>query len=484
MKKFFLLLVSAMMLINASGQNADKKWAIGLFGGKTEYKGDLGNGFFKYQPFYALGGLSLNHYLNPSFDLGLQGETGDYGFMNTGVSSFLARKTDVSLLMRYKLNNGYIFKEDAVIAPYLAAGFGLAGFSGSRTKAGELDALIPVGGGVKINITPGVALQLQTLYNFTNMDNRDLAEGGRNDRFFAHTLGIIFSFGAPKDSDGDMIPDKLDKCPDTPDGVRVGLNGCPLDGDNDGIADYLDKCPSVAGIAAFNGCPDSDGDGVQDSEDKCPNVKGLAALNGCPDKDGDGIADADDRCPDVKGLASLNGCPDRDGDGITDADDRCPEAKGTPEMKGCPDSDRDGIADIDDKCPEVAGIPENKGCPAVQAETKKVFDQALTGILFETGKDVIKSSSFPILDNIVKIMNENPAYNLNINGHTDAMGDDTKNLDLSQRRADAVKKYLADKGISADRMTSKGFGETMPVADNKTAAGRAKNRRVEFKVIF
>lgn len=125
-----------------------------------------------------------------------------------------------------------------------------------------------------------------------------------------------------------------------------------------------------------------------------------------------------------------------------------------------------------------------EGCPAVQEETKKIFDQALTGILFETGKDVIKSSSYTILNNIVKIMNDNPAYNLNISGHTDAVGDDARNLDLSIRRAEAVKKYLADKGIDINRMTAKGYGETMPVADNNTSAGRTKNRRVEFNVIF
>lgn len=142
------------------------------------------------------------------------------------------------------------------------------------------------------------------------------------------------------------------------------------------------------------------------------------------------------------------------------------------------------MADIDDRCPNEAGIAANKGCPEVKEEVLKVFTQALTGILFETGKDVIKASSFPILNNVVKVMNDNPVYNLAINGHTDNVGDDAMNLDLSDRRAAAVKKYLVDKGINAARMTSKGFGETMPVADNGTAAERTKNRRVEFKVVF
>jgi outer membrane protein OmpA-like peptidoglycan-associated protein len=264
----------------------------------------------------------------------------------------------------------------------------------------------------------------------------------------------------------------------------VNLDGCPLDGDRDGIADYLDKCPEEAGLAVFSGCPDTDGDGIEDSMDECPAVKGLPALKGCPDKDGDGITDSADKCPDVKGIAELGGCPDTDGDGITDKDDKCPAVKGTVELKGCPDTDGDGIADNDDKCPLVAGIKENKGCPEVKEEVLKVFTQALTGILFETGKDVIRPSSFTILNDVVRIMKENPEYNLKINGHTDNVGDDAKNLDLSQRRAEAVRKYLADNGIEATRMTSEGFGETVPVAENNTVAGKTKNRRVEFKVSF
>lgn len=446
-----------MMLSSSFGQNADKKWSIGLLGGKTEYKGEIGNGFFKDKTLYVPVGLSLNHYLIPSFDIGIQVESGDYGFLEFNVNSFLARKTEGILLLRYKLNNGYIFKEDALIAPYFAAGLGLAGFTGSRTKEGGMDGILPLGGGINVNLTPAVALQYQFLYNLTNGDDRDLIVSGSNDKFIEHTLGIIFSFGVPKDTDKDGIPDKLDKCPGTPAGIKVTLNGCPVDGDNDGIADYLDKCPTVAGIASFDGCPDSDGDGVQDSQDKCPNVKGIAALNGCPDTDGDGI---------------------------TDSEDRCPYAKGTKELKGCPDSDNDGIPDIDDKCPSVFGIAANIGCPEVKEETIKVFTRAMSDLLFETGKDVIRSSSYPILNNIVTIMKDNPAYNLNIDGHADAVGADAMNLDLSQRRAASAKKYLTDKGIDANRLSTKGYGERMPVADNNTSAGRTKNRRVEFKVVF
>lgn len=151
---------------------------------------------------------------------------------------------------------------------------------------------------------------------------------------------------------------------------------------------------------------------------------------------------------------------------------------------GTPDSDQDGIADNEDKCPTVAGLFVNKGCPEVKEEEKNIFQQALEGIQFETGKDVIQPTSFEILDKVSKVMVSNPVYLLNIEGHTDNEGDDAENLSLSQKRADAVKKYLEKKGITAVRISTKGFGETVPVADNTTEAGKAKNRRVEFKVEF
>jgi outer membrane protein OmpA-like peptidoglycan-associated protein len=131
---------------------------------------------------------------------------------------------------------------------------------------------------------------------------------------------------------------------------------------------------------------------------------------------------------------------------------------------------------------EKAIKPEISKAPVVSEETKKIFEQALQGVQFETGKDVIKAESFPILDNVVSVMKNNPEYKLEINGHTDNQGDAKMNLDLSNRRANAVKKYLTEKGVAENRMKAQGFGQTMPVADNTTAEGRAKNRRVEFKV--
>ncbi|HEY0978125.1 MAG TPA: OmpA family protein [Flavobacteriales bacterium] len=203
-----------------------------------------------------------------------------------------------------------------------------------------------------------------------------------------------------------------------------------------------------------------------------------------PDTDKDGIPDKDDRCPNEAGIAALGGCPDRDGDGIADGADACPDKAGPAEFQGCPDTDGDGIADNLDKCPTVKGVASMKGCPEIKEETKKLFERALTGVKFETGKATLKKESNAILDQVVKVMEENPSYNLEIHGHTDDQGDDAKNLKLSEDRAAAVRSYLEKKGVSGNRLRSFGHGETMPVADNKTAAGRAQNRRVEFKVMF
>ncbi len=459
-KTFTIMMLLFCMLTTINAQNSDKKWAIGIFGGKTEYNGDFGNGFLSFEnEIYGFAGASLHHYISKSFDLKLQGTYGTYGYYKDAIKNFKGKKLDGNLLLDYKLANGYIFKENAKLAPFITAGFGLANnwsYSGNKIKGGY-DLLYSIGGGLKYNILEDFAIQYQMLYNFTNNDERDFWVAKNNDNFIAHSLGFVFAFGAPKDSDKDGVPDKLDNCPNTPQGVKVDINGCPIDTDGDGIADYIDKCPSVKGIAAFKGCPDTDGDGIQDSEDKCPTVKGLKEFQGCPDTDGDGIPDAEDRCP---------------------------NAKGSKELKGCPDRDKDGVADIDDKCPDVAGIKENKGCPEVKKEVKKVFDQALQGIQFETGKDVIIKTSFPILDKVVKVMSDNKEFNLEINGHTDNVGKDNWNLTLSQKRADAVKAYLIKKGVESERMTSTGYGSAKPVEDNKTAEGRAKNRRVEFKVNF
>jgi outer membrane protein OmpA-like peptidoglycan-associated protein len=231
---------------------------------------------------------------------------------------------------------------------------------------------------------------------------------------------------------------------------------------------------------------DRDGDGVLDSLDKCPDVPGTAALQGCPDRDGDGIADADDKCPDVAGVAKYQGCPipDTDGDGINDDEDKCPTVKGVARYQGCPipDTDGDGVNDEEDKCPNRAGPASNQGCPVIAKEVIEKINFAAKNVFFATGSYKLLPKSFKSLDAVVDLMKADASLMIDIDGHTDAQGSDESNQVLSDNRAGAVKNYLISKGVDASRLKSTGYGETKPVADNATAAGRAKNRRTEMTV--
>lgn len=204
-----------------------------------------------------------------------------------------------------------------------------------------------------------------------------------------------------------------------------------------------------------------------------------------PDRDKDGIADDMDTCPDVAGIEKFQGCPDTDNDGVADKDDACPRVAGLAQFQGCPDTDNDGVADNKDKCPTVAGLVTNNGCPEVKINTKakEVFQKAMSGIQFETGKDIIKKTSYAVLDNVVAVLKENPDWSVEVQGHTDNVGDAAKNKTLSEKRAVAVKNYLVSKGVT-NLLKSNGYGSEKPIADNKTKEGRSKNRRVEFGVSY
>jgi len=239
----------------------------------------------------------------------------------------------------------------------------------------------------------------------------------------------------------------------------------PLDTDGDGITDDVDKCPTVAGLPKYNGCPipDTDGDGINDELDKCPTVAGTAKYDGCP-------------------------IPDSDGDGINDEEDKCPNQAGPKERMGCPvtDKDNDGVNDDEDKCPDIAGTAANNGCPDVPANVTKSLGMAADDIHFGTGVNNTKltAKSNAALDKVVAMLNENPNLKLRIEGHTDNSLDETKSMKLTEDRVAGVKAYIVSKGISEDRIITEGFGGTQPVADNKTAAGRAKNNRIELRMVY
>lgn len=333
----------------------------------------------------------------------------------------------------------YNFLQGTTIDPYLGVGGGYTWVD--EIGAGTLNGTL----GLNIWFSENVGLTLQSAYKHAFEDYLQT--------HFQHTAGISIKFGG-------------------------------TDTDGDGIYDKDDACPDVKGIAAFNGCPDTDGDGIEDSKDACPNEAGLAELNGCPDSDGDGVADKDDKCPTVAGLKSLAGCPDADGDGVTDADDKCPTVAGPAANKGCPwpDTDGDGVLDKDDKCPDVKGTVANNGCPEVSEEVQKTLNAYAKTILFDTGKSSIKKQSETVLADIIKILKEYPNSKFTVEGHTDSVGSDKLNQELSDARALSVKDYLVKNGIDEFRLSSKGYGESKPIDTNNTSKGRANNRRVEINL--
>ena len=256
-----------------------------------------------------------------------------------------------------------------------------------------------------------------------------------------------------------------------------------------GVAASLKKKPEPKPVEVVPppvGVLDKDGDGVLDADDLCPDVAGVAVLQGCPDKDSDGIADNNDSCPDVAGLGKYKGCPipDTDGDGINDEQDKCPSIKGVARYQGCPvpDTDNDTVNDEEDKCPNRAGPASNQGCPEITKEVIEKVNLAAKNVFFATGSAKLLPKSYKSLDEVSMIMKADDLFQIQIDGHTDAQGDDAKNQVLSDSRAKAVKDYLVSKGVPEARTNATGYGETKPVADNKTAAGRAKNRRVEMKL--
>ncbi len=388
----------------------------------------------------------------------------------------------------------------------------------------------------------GFSLNLGTFQTYLFSDNLVAAINYDDAKFINVRTGINWNFGRNPDRDGDGIPNEKDKCwkkygsiemkgcPDTDkDGISddkdecvkekgkrctngcpdadkdcvadykdscvndsgsVRLNGCP-DKDKDGIADKYDNCPDVFGLAKFDGCPDSDSDGIMDNEDACPKEPGSIANKGCPDTDGDGILDMDDECPTERGLKRFKGCPDIDEDGIMDKLDSCMFEKGPASLNGCPDSDGDEVMDKEDKCPQEFGTAANQGCPAVvdtnlvvlTVEEKKVINEAFSNLEFETGTSKIKESSLESLTELAELLSTKPEYKLRISGFTDNVGKAAANLKLSQTRANAVRDFLVSKGVDKPRLFAMGFGSKKPVADNKTAEGRQRNRRVEFQII-
>ena len=491
MKKLILVLCICLgFTLSSNAQTEEKKWNIGLHGGLTQYNGDLGRDWYETtNTAYGFGGLSISRYLGKLFDVSVLLSKGTIGYNNGTTAGFKSDFNAASINLLFNM-----VAPEYIIRPYVVAGVGAILFDNQVNFHQEkIDYMLPTAGaGLNIRLSPVVMLNIQETFMFSNKDRRDGVDNGSTDfkskdAYLTHMVGLTFNMGNSADTDKDGVSDKKDSCPDTPAGVAVDKLGCPLDRDADGVADYMDTCPDVAGSKMLNGCPDRDNDGIEDSKDRCPDVAGTAVLRGCPDADKDGVADIDDNCANTKMGTKVNqsGCAlDSDGDGVTDDVDRCPDVAGVVALKGCPDADGDGIADLDDRCPTVKGTAENKGCAEItKAEITKIT-MIGSKLFFENNSAKLKVASLAQLDELTKILLKYDGANLIIEGNTDSVGKDDFNMILSQKRTESVKEYLIGRGISGSRLTAIGNGESKPVASNKTALGRAKNRRVELKTNY
>lgn len=369
-----------------------------------------------------------------------------------------------------------IIDPERFFSPYVFAGAG-----GVLEKAEDVNFEAPVGLGMNFRLASGVYLNLKGEYRIGFTDLRDNLQVG---------AGLFFLLGKGEepvaenlDTDGDGLPDAQDLCPQ--EAGLVQNNGCP-DRDKDGVVDGNDACPDTPGLPSLNGCPDADGDGVRDLDDKCPNQPGPPSNQGCPvtsmDSDGDGVPDDQDECPDQVGPATLNGCPDQDGDGVPDLRDRCPMEPGRFRVDGCPDSDEDGLIDSEDRCPNSPGPAANQGCPELTQEEKEILTFASRAVQFETGSARLTQDSYEVLDQIAVIMLRYPDYNLRISGHTDSVGSSRNNQTLSEERAKTCYDFLSRQGVPPARMVYIGYGESVPIADNRYESGRSQNRRVVFEL--
>ena len=328
----------------------------------------------------------------------------------------------------YSVRGHLLAQYPARFSPFILAGVGALGvFSSDDVVGFNTDFAGHFGLGLKFYATHYLAIRLDGRYNLT------LRRGDGLVGHFEALAGASFVIGWKEpDSDGDGVADANDKCPKE---AAKTKDGCPpKDSDSDGFLDEVDKCPHKAGFAP-DGCPEKD-------------------------TDGDGIADKNDNCPN-QAAKTKDGCPlrDRDGDGIVDGKDGCPMQKET-----------------------FNKFQDEDGCPDVLPDAVKRFTGTMLGIYFTVNRATIRRDSFPVLDEAAQVLKTYPTLNVTIIGHTDNTGPKLFNQALSLRRAEMTKSYLVKKGIKAERLKVKGIGPLEPAGDNQSALGRAKNRRIEFRL--
>jgi OOP family OmpA-OmpF porin len=393
-------------------------------------------------------------------------------------------------LLQVQVDALYNFSGLGRLVPYAAVGLGVAEFDPKDGGGVGSTFLVDYGVGARYFFTDNFAARVDLRHPiiFDNAESNYMA-----------AVGISYLFGgakppvkvaeetpapapvkmvtpaaapaSPSDSDGDGVVDSDDRCPETPRGVPVDRFGCPFDSDGDGVADHQDQCPNTPRQAKVDsrGCPlDSDGDGVPDYLDKCPDTTAGAPVdvNGClKDSDNDGLTDWEEMR--LTGTDPHN--PDSDGDGLNDGD----EVKTYLTNPLNPDTDGGGVNDG----LEVKVAHTN---PLDPADDVKEVKRIELKVYFDSNSDVVKPQYFPEIEQVAAFLKEYPGVSGAIEGHTDNIGAASYNQKLSERRAKSVIKVAEERfGVAPGRLTGTGYGDTRPVAENKTAAGRAKNRRIE-----
>lgn len=387
--------------------------------------------------------------------------------------------------------------------PYLTGGWSMLHFN---PESGQEEGFQgwEVGGGLKYRLVGTDGRQVDLRLDARHISANFESGSGWTKGNILVAAGVEVSLGGPgKDTDLDGVPDRRDDCPETPYQALVDDLGCSVDTDLDGVPNGIDACASTPEGAQVDplGCAvDDDNDGVANGIDQCVDTVAGARvdLEGCAlDADTDGVPDGVDTCPDTPAMVQVDatGCAlDTDGDGVFDGLDFCPD---TPEglevdADGCAlDKDQDGVLDTGDACPGTpAGVNvDESGCPFAESEQEQEFlDTGLLrmdNVYFESGKAVLKSSSHAALDQVGAILVKWPQLRIEIGGHTDSQGGEELNLNLSQQRAQSVYDYIAVQfpQIELEQFSVRGYGESNSIATNDTAAGRARNRRVEFTVL-
>jgi len=527
MKKMTIFMLLVMLVAAATVSSQELKGRT-MFGIRAPFMLPFwaGDGFqyqgANYQPFlrgwdFAIEGKKgiSNHFV-----LGLTaGLTSTYDNIDThnNRGDVASKDDDASAKLKgilIGLDLEYYYNKNFVFQPYLLGGIGadfwkLEAISGGDSYNSS-DFNLKLGTGLLFPINNRFAIDVLAKVTFEKANlSTSIPEGfyGPGDwskyserpfhGYFEPSIGLIFAFGGGADSDGDGVSDADDKCPDTPKGAKVDKQGCPTDADGDGVFDGIDKCPDTPKGAKVDmqGCPlDTDKDGVYDGLDLCPDTpEGMKVdANGCPpDSDNDGVHDGLDKCPNTPKGAKVDkdGCPlDSDKDGVFDGIDACPDTPaGTlVDRRGCPiDGDADGVPDSLDKC---LGTPKGvtvdaTGCPLVKK--MEVAEKIVLHINYASNSAEPDAASKKLLDSIAYRIMAYPDTKVEVRGFTDDRNTEAYNLDLSQKRAEGVMGYLKTKGVQDNQMTAKGFGEDPKyfVADNKTAAGRRENRRVEIESV-